>query len=196
MAECSPSGIRGRWNLGYVLDFHTASSTFLGHDEFGHAQFDTVRTPVGELLYRLKNKGDVTVVDELAETAAALLRKWPTGAQVLVPVPPSNPNRLHQPVALVGRRLAELLEVPYDDGVVVKAKATPQLKDVYDFDKRNEILKGAFALRNSVEGKVVLLFDDLYRSGATMNAISELLYEQGNVKEVCVLALTKTRKNR
>ena len=44
-----------------------------------------------------------------------------------------------------------------------------------------------------VEGRKVLLFDDLFRSGATMNAITSALYDQGQAREVYALTLTRTR---
>jgi predicted amidophosphoribosyltransferase len=43
-------------------------------------------------------------------------------------------------------------------------------------------------------GKNLLLFDDLYRSGATVSAITELLKSQGKAKAVYLLTLTETRR--
>jgi predicted amidophosphoribosyltransferase len=77
---------------------------------------------------------------------------------------------------------------------LIKVKETPELKNVYDYQKRLELLKDAFAAKNLLlKGKNVLLFDDLYRSGATLNAITRVLSEKGMVSKVYVLALTKTR---
>jgi predicted amidophosphoribosyltransferase len=59
------------------------------------------------------------------------------------------------------------------------------------------ILKEAFEIRDPViAGRSVLLFDDLYRSGATLNAISRLLQQQGRVRSLYVLTLTMTRSIR
>ena len=41
-----------------------------------------------------------------------------------------------------------------------------------------------------------LLFDDLFRSGATMNSITVALYEQGHASEVFALTPTRTRSKR
>ena len=46
--------IHGNWDLGYTLDKHMLSSTYLGDNEQGHPQFDSVRTEVGEALFQLK----------------------------------------------------------------------------------------------------------------------------------------------
>jgi hypothetical protein len=50
--ETHPKEIEGSWDRGYVLDAHTISSTMIGYNEFGHSEFDTVRSPLGELVYR------------------------------------------------------------------------------------------------------------------------------------------------
>jgi competence protein ComFC len=54
MTKFTPRKIIGKWRDGVALDLHTLSSEFIGYDEFGHARFDTVRSPIGELLYKLK----------------------------------------------------------------------------------------------------------------------------------------------
>jgi len=61
MIEIHPKEIKGAWDKGYVLDLHTISSTMIGYNEFGHPEFDTVRSQLGELVYRLKYKSDKAV---------------------------------------------------------------------------------------------------------------------------------------
>ena len=46
-----------------------------------------------------------------------------------------------------------------------------------------------------VHGRSIMIFDVLYRSGATMNAITEALYDQGDARVVFALAITQTRRN-
>jgi predicted amidophosphoribosyltransferase len=46
---------------------------------------------------------------------------------------------------------------------------------------------------DTVRDKCVLLVDDLYRSGATLNAITRVFYEQGRCSDVYALAVTRTR---
>jgi hypothetical protein len=57
------------------LDVHTISSTMIGHNEYGHAVFDTVRSPLGELLYGLKNRGDQAAIPEIVDTAGAFVKR-------------------------------------------------------------------------------------------------------------------------
>lgn len=193
--KINPRKLRGPWSEGYALDVHTLSSTFLGHNAFGHPEFDTTRSPLGDLLYRLKNAGDQTVIPEIIDTVAAFVKGWGLCVDAIVPVPPSNTRRKHQPVIAVAEALSTTLRVPICEGCVTKVKSTAQLKDVFDYAQRTEILKDAFAVdTEKTEGKRLLLIDDLYRSGATVSAIAQLLTGQGAARAVYLLTLTQTRK--
>jgi competence protein ComFC len=91
--------------------------------------------------------------------------------------------------------LSEQLGIPVVNAVK-KIRETPQLKNVYDLDERLKLLDGAFEVdRAAITGKRVLLFDDLYRSAATMNVITSALYDQGKASDVVALTITKTRSN-
>jgi competence protein ComFC len=194
--EIHPRKIRGKWADGYALDLHTTSSTFLGYDGYGHPQFETVRSELGELLYKLKYRADPSAVDSIAETAAEFLtEKWRVNVDLILPVPPSNTGRKRQPVLEVATAISERTGIELCLDGLVKVKQTPQLKDVFEFKERVAALEGAFAVeRTKIQGKRVLLFDDLFRSGATMNTITECL-PTGGVEVVYALTLTRTRSS-
>jgi hypothetical protein len=99
--KINPRKLRGPWADGYALDVQTTGATFLGHDEYGRPRFDTVRSPLGELVYRLKYRGDRAGLQELVETAAGFLKNWGVKVDALVPVPPSRAGRKSQPVLSV-----------------------------------------------------------------------------------------------
>jgi len=112
---------------------------------------------------------------------------------ILVPVPPSR-ARAEQPVHLIAERLSTTIGIPFHRNVVTRVKETPELKNVYAYDERLRLLDGTHRVEASlVKGQKILLFDDLYRSGATMNAITAALYDEGAVADVYALALTRTR---
>ena len=193
MVEVHPARIPGRWEDGRALDLHTVSSTYLGHDEFGHPQFETTRSPLGELLYRIKYKGDRSVVAEIADTVAAFAREWQPAVDILVPVPPSR-ERAQQPVLMIGAEIAHRLGIGFCPECVRRTRPVPQLKDVFDYDERWRLLDGLHEVEElAVRGKRVLLFDDLFRSGATMNSLTTMLYEKAGAATVIALTLTRTR---
>ncbi len=59
--------VHGNWDLGYVLDWHTQNSTFIGEDEYGKPKFETIRTEIGEKLYQLKYRSAFENVEILAQ---------------------------------------------------------------------------------------------------------------------------------
>ncbi len=193
VVEIQPARIPGRWRDGRALHVHTVSSTYVGEDEFGRSRFDTTRSAVGELLYRLKYKGDEGVVADLADTAASFVRSWLPAVDVLLPVPPSR-TRAVQPVLVLAAAIADRLGVECCPDCVRRTREVPELKDVFGYDERWQLLEGLHdVLRPRVQGRKVLLFDDLFRSGATMNSITVALYEQGHAADVFAFTLTRTR---
>lgn len=196
MIKISPNKIKGKWDDGYALDFHTVSSDYVGDDEYGRPQFATTRTAMGELLYRLKYGGDESIIEVIVTTASNFVRakSWPI--DLVIPVPASR-SRTFQPVVALAKRLADDLKIAFCGGCVAKIKDIPELKDIFDFNKRAKLLSSAFQVdRSKVEGKHLLLFDDLYRSGATMNAVSSELRKSGKAARIYVLTLTMTRRYR
>ena len=75
-----------------------------------------------------------------------------------------------------------------------KTKSTIPHKNITDVDRKRTNVRGAFVVNTQeYKNRCVLLFDDLYDSGTTLTEATEVLYNQGKVKHVLVLTLTKTR---
>jgi len=195
MAQFQQRQILGKWRQGFALDLHTVSSVPIGENEFGHMQFDTTRSEVGELLYRLKNRLDTSTIDEIVAAAVTFLNTWHPPIEMVVPVPAST-ARVVQPVRLLAKGISDQLHIPLVE-CVTKTRETPQLKNMFDLDERLNALDGVHTVDvTATQGRKILLFDDLYRSGATMNAITSTLYEEGKAADVFALTITKTRSFR
>lgn len=194
--KVEPIAIAGPWTAGYTLAVHTVSAEFLGYDEQGHPKFDTVRSEMGEALYQLKYRGDTAAVFQLAQAVAEFMVKKGHRVDIVVPLPPSQ-TRAIQPVAAIAEQVAKKLRIAYDSRGLRKVKTTPELKSLTELADREAALKGAFtASVPAVKGKVVLLLDDLYRSGASMKEAAKTLLEGGEASAVYAVALTRTRVNR
>jgi competence protein ComFC len=145
-------------------------------------------------IYALKYRSDTLTVKEIVAAVTTLIRRWKPSVDIIVPVPPMT-QRTVQPVLVLAEAISSELGIPIAN-CVRRTREIPQLKNVYDLDKRLELLSGLHVVDQSVtQDKKVLLFDDLYRSGATMNAITTELYENGKAKDVVALAITRTRSN-
>lgn len=188
--------LKGNWKKGLAFDVHTLSSTYLGTDDRGHDRWDSQRSEMGELVYRLKYHGDKKAIAKIV----ALLEKI-KGIETMdyiVPVPASNRARGIQPVPAIAEALGAKYSIPVLRDLISKSPGGSQLKNVVDPDERATILRQhmTFTGAHDVKGKRILLLDDLYRSGATLTVATDLLYKKGKVAHVSVLTMTKTRSNR
>jgi len=194
MIKILPRPIKGSWTSGYALDIHTLNSEYIGYNEYGHPQFDTKYSDMGQLLNRLKYKSDKSVLGIIIEAAVKFINSRNWQADMIVPVPPSRSERAFQPVMAVAKGISKLSGIKLCADCVVKIKQTPELKNIYELDKRMEILKDAYhVVKKQVEGQKIILFD-FYRSGATLNAITQALEKEGKTEKIYALTLTKTRR--
>ncbi len=179
------------WVEGYVLDYHTISSTPTGDPYY---RFDTKRTELGELLFRLKYRAaGSAAVTNIVDTAEQFIRGWKPPIECIVPAPPSL-TRKTQPVVEVARELAARLQLPLFEGAVVKVRATPQMKNIDDWAERQRVLAEAVQSgKDDLRGKTILLFDDLIESGATLRRAAEVLVKEGGARAIYALVLTRTK---
>lgn len=190
--------LKGNWKKGFAYDVHTISSTYLGADEYGHEQWETTRSEMGQLIYDLKYKQNTSVVSSIVD----LLLKM-DGIEIIdqvdciVPIPATNPNRTAQPVLEIVCELEKYVDIPVMYDLLTMERGGPELKNVFDPSRRQELLREKLILsdKHNISNQNILLIDDLYRSGATLKEATELLYDAG-VQNVYVIAMTRTRRIR
>tara|TARA_Y100001970_G_C14074324_1_gene771133 strand:- start:483 stop:1100 length:618 start_codon:yes stop_codon:yes gene_type:complete len=186
--------LNGNWKGGWSIDLHTLSSTYLDN-----GNYVTKRTDIGELLYQFKYCNNYNVYKSLTTRITSFSKNLLVMPYIsaIIPVPPSDLSRSYQPTIELAKGLGKSRNINVYTDYLIKKKYTSELKSTSDPDQRKKILHNAFSVRNNwLQGKKVLLFDDLYRSGSTLNEISKILYKEGRVSDVYVLTVTKTRSNR
>lgn len=187
--------ISGNWDAGFALDKHSLHSEYIGDDAYGHPQFDTTRTEVGEALFRLKYRNDYSKVEVLAADVVDNLVPRFSKIGFIVPMPPSYPRK-RQPVVEIARAVGQLLGVPMFDNLLVKrpaASGTQQVKNLQGREAKVAALKGRFAIDPVITNKGrwnVLLLDDLFDSGASMEAACATLQTYEKVNRIYVAAIT------
>ena len=181
LSRSHPRPLHGPWEAGWALDFHS---------RFSGATWE--RTEVGELAYRFKYGGEVSLAEELADRLLELTRHHPALARVdvVLPVPSSQP-RATEPVPLLAAALAQRLGVPVQTDWLVKTRETRPQKEMRTLIQKRRNVAGAFAVRGPVRGRRVLVVDDLYDSGATLEEVTRIL-QQAGVQAVLVVTLTRT----
>jgi predicted amidophosphoribosyltransferase len=210
--EIHPIKLEGNWNEGWALDYHTISSKIVsdpiyievynnkGEIEFveadGVKSIKTIRPPIAESLFQLKYHFDRTKVDEIANSASIFLTNKMGSWRIdyLIPIPPSVLTRSFQPVYELVNSISKKCKLTVKFDLLKKTKSISQLKSITNVEERRRILNGAFDCgANVLNGKNILLFDDLFRSGETLNSAISILKNKGKCSNIYVLTITKTR---
>lgn len=130
----------------------------------------------------------------LAYSGLRTKRELFEGLEIVVSVP-LHPKKKRQrgfnQAEIVAHEIARLSEIAFVKDALVKKKDTPpQTSLVAEERKRN--VRGAFNLkkREEIEGKIVLLVDDVYTTGSTLRECSKVLLK-GGVLEVRALTLAQ-----
>lgn len=189
--------IDGTWDDGYALHKHTLSSVYLGDDANGYKQFKTKRSEPGEALFQLKYRADWSQVAPIAAAIHDHILPLLPKIGLIVPMPPSD-VRAKQPVEEIANELGRLANVPVFHNIIVKAPApqgAPQLKNLNTKAEKVAALEGRFTLNPEItdEGRWnALMLDDLFDTGATMEAVCAVLRTYPKISGI--FAATVTRK--
>ncbi|MFM1694696.1 ComF family protein [Aeromonas salmonicida] len=192
--EVNVQRINGNWDLGYSLDKHVLSSTYIGDNQWGHPEFDTTRSEIGEALFQLKYRSDFNQVTSIANQLSTSLSKYFSSASLVIPMPPSK-QRARQPVIEIARVVAKNMGIPCNENLLQKTQDTPQMKDIQDREDKVKTLVRAFSINDTLnEGKHdILIIDDLFDTGSSLEAATHVLRNYKNIGKIYVT--TATRKN-
>jgi predicted amidophosphoribosyltransferase len=184
--------IFGPWDQGWVLDKHTLKSTYLGDDAQGHPQFDTVRSEAGEATFLLKYRSLWDRAPVLAQALAEHICPKFESVGFIVPMPASK-SRARQPVSEVARALGQMKKTPVFENLLLKAPTGKLLKDLTTKEEKVSALSGTFSIHDEISsaGKWnVLLVDDLFDTGASMEEACKVLRNYAKVRSIYVAAFT------
>lgn len=113
---------------------------------------------------------------------------------VLIPIPLSRKklkSRGFNQSEEIAKKLSKELEIPVIADCLIKIKETPAQTEL-SREERRENIKGAFEIKEKekVQDKKILLVDDFYTTGATMEEAARILKEAG-AKEVWGITLAR-----
>jgi hypothetical protein len=177
----------------FALAFHTQTSTTGGYE----------RTDIGRLVYeakpydRTRHPGDRQRAAELGALMARFIQQHATyrSANLLVAIPPSNPNKDYDLPALLAEEIARQTGIAADPGTLRKTRDTRPMKDCRTVQEKIDNLKYAFAADAAVvRDRKVILVDDIYQTGFSINEVCRILRGQG-AGVVLGLVATKTTQD-
>ena len=185
-----------KWIEGYAFSVHTLYSIYTGENEYGNPQFDTKRTQMGELVYQLKYKQNISVLPEIIKLLKSdkLFIDFIKKDYVLV-IPATNKNRTFQPVEVVADAISKEFGIKVIKNLI-EAENHKEIKQV-EKARKIDILKSSYSYsENSSLNKdsKIIIFDDVFDSGSTMFVVADLLRQNG-FNNLYAFALTHTRIN-
>jgi competence protein ComFC len=185
--------ISGPWKSGYAFDIHTIRSKHIGDDQYGHPRFLTERSPIGQCLYKLKFGQKFQEISNIINILSSddSFSNFISGIDIIIPVPPSNKLRHLQPVILVTQEIARIYNKELRQDIFMSSNSE-EMKNI-DTDEKYDTIKNALRMEGQLDkSKTILLFDDVFDSGSTLMAMTNILIENG-YNNIFVFTLTKTR---
>lgn len=146
---------------------------------------------IHELKYRRK-----PLIGELlgAYLARGMETSLLPGADLLIPVPlhpVRQRERGYNQAAAIARGMSSVLDVPVQESVLHRQRYTASQTALSRQERRNNLL-GAFDISapgmELIQGKNILLVDDVFTTGATSEAAAQVL-KAGGVHSVCAISL-------
>lgn len=113
---------------------------------------------------------------------------------ILIPIPLKEKRlrwRGFNQAEEIGKELSSFLKIPLINDVLIKIKETLPQVELSD-QERKENIKNVFAIKNKekIQGRKILLVDDIYTTGSTMEEAAKVLKEAG-AKEVIGIVVAR-----
>lgn len=144
------------------------------------------KMPVSSSIYAFKYKNRRVYGEvygrEMAKMFRKIIRLWEI--DVIVPVPlhrKKQKKRGYNQAEILAKEIGFRVGIPVDTTLVKRKKNTVPQKE-FTRKERKKNLKNAFEVTGKVEGKRVLIIDDIYTTGSTIDSISILLKKAGAEK--------------
>ena len=153
---------------------------------------------VKHAIYRLKYNGRYEYADYFGCEAAKHLEHFicEKKPDALVPVPlhpVRKRERGYNQAEALARGIGKRLNIPVDTKLIQRTKNTIPQK-LLDRQLRQNNLKKAFKIvRNDVKLSTIIIIDDIYTTGSTIDAMAEVLLEAG-ISKIYYIALSIGRE--
>ncbi|MDO4463421.1 MAG: ComF family protein [Bacillota bacterium] len=110
----------------------------------------------------------------------------------LIPVPIHSSrmrSRGYNQAELVARELSRHSGIPVNTKLIQRVKRTKPLKSLSHSERQNNLKRAFKILQNDVKLNTIVIIDDIYTTGSTIDAMTGVLNDAG-VKNVYYMALT------
>ncbi len=144
-------------------------------------------------IYRFKYGGRREYADFFGEQMAEYLGEFIRNVRpdALVPIPlhkSRQAQRGYNQAELLARALGKRTDIPVRSDLLVRVRKTEPMKKLNPQERQNNLKKAFNIAGNDVKLKTILVVDDIYTTGATMDEAAGVLKEAG-IEKVYFAAL-------
>lgn len=110
----------------------------------------------------------------------------------LLPVPLSRERYLkrgYNQAALLAKEIGSILQIPVYDKIIRRVRNTVPQKELNPAERQNNLKRAFKIAQNDVKLSTIIIVDDIYTTGSTINALTEVLFAAG-VKQIYFIALS------
>lgn len=150
---------------------------------------DAMRKSIYRFKYNSKREYASFYGQILYDRLGEKIMSWEPEALIPVPI---HKKRMHErgynQATLIANELSKHLKIPVENHIIVRKTYTQKQKDLAADERENNLKKAFIVNKNSVKLKSVVIVDDIYTTGSTVDAISRVLIEAG-VEKIYFVAL-------
>ena len=126
---------------------------------------------------------------EMSEHFGKNIRNWKADALVPVPIHKSRKRqRGYNQAELLAVELGKRLGIPVKSELIVRVRKTLPQKLLKESERQNNLKKAFKIGRNDVKLSTIIIIDDIYTTGSTVNEMADILNKMG-IDKVYVLTL-------
>ena len=140
-------------------------------------------------LHRLKYESDVALGEVLSRPLTQLVQESNWQVDLVTPVPigkQRSHERGYNQAAMLAKPMALSLGLKYAPQSLMRVRETVSQVGLSHKERQHNVAGAFAAQRNMVEDKSVLVVDDVTTSGATLNACSQAILDEGARTVFCL----------
>ena len=148
---------------------------------------------MSDSIYRFKYKERREYASYYAECMAGSLGEWIVrcNPDALVPVPIHSTKRYvrgYNQAEVLAKELGRILHIPVESDLIKRVRKTSPMKDLSASERQNNLKRAFKICCNDVKLNTVIIVDDIYTTGSTIDAMSYELRRVG-VKRIYFITL-------
>jgi len=150
-------------------------------------EYGAVANSIYRLKYGKRQEYAEFYGEEIAKYLGDFIRRVKPDGLVPVPLHRKRRNsRGYNQAELLARAVGRCMNIPVYDNLVRRVKNTAPLKQQNPTQRQNNLQKAFIIVQNDVKLDTIIIIDDIYTTGSTMDEIAGMLKQHGVCNIYCI----------